>query len=208
MGHPLPADASRVLAELPCFLSLLDASGNILWASRYAYGCTAKELVGKPSDAIVVEEDRPLWWDVFRRALHLGETTNYALRGRVPAPPGLVRIVGRIGPVRRGRKRLVGVVTYDPGLAAEPFPLARHLFGDLPRRAVVYLLGNGRAKGATIGRHVGEITKGGQATPKLRVLLADLVERNVLAHGPGGYSISPDFKLLATELRLGDRQSL
>jgi hypothetical protein len=59
------------------------------------------------------------------------------------------------------------------------------------REVVRFLADNGSARGGQIGRAVGDV-KRGQAGPKLRALLKELLDRGVLIHdSTNGYALSP-----------------
>jgi hypothetical protein len=78
--------------------------------------------------------------------------------------------------------------------AAQEAGLSSRVLSPLGLSVVRILLAHGRPlKGAAIGARSGEVS-GRQASGKLKTLLADMVERRVLLHGPRGYEIDPEFR--------------
>src|SRR5262249_27094164 len=77
-----------------------------------------------------------------------------------------------------GQLHALGFTPPGPG----PNPLARYLLTLSERAVVDCLLTSGPRKGDVVARQVGEQAADGRATPRLRILLASLVERGVLAH--------------------------
>lgn len=94
------------MSQVPAFISILDLGGNLLWCNRFGYGYD-RSILGQPISLVFVEEDRSIWDAAFRRAIEGSQGVRYALRLRVPTPPGWSPISGRLSGVSIG-----GVVTY------------------------------------------------------------------------------------------------
>lgn len=182
--------------QTPAFVAIHSLDGLLLWANRITYGLDGKSLIGQPVDLLIFDEDKPHWWEAFRRAQYLRETSEYSVRIHVPSPPGWVRLSGRIGPViRDDRVVYLTTVTYDVTFRdrAEVNPLAPFVLSPLSRQIVAALWPDAVLKGAALARRVDEVDARGQASSKLRVVLASLVSRNVLALTDAGYTITPAF---------------
>ncbi len=191
----------RAIEQSSSFVSLFDREGRIVWTNRLAYGI-GKAIIGKPSDTLVWEEDRDRWWEAFRRVIHHREPVEYVVRIVVPEPPKFVRLVGRLGPVvQRNRVHQVLSICDDRTYREEPNPLARFVLTPMSRLVVTWLLEHGPAKGAAIGRAVGQRASSGQASQVLRYRLKALVDRGILEHGRDGYSVSLAFREVWPELR-------
>lgn len=170
----------KIMPQLPGFISLHSPEGTLVWASRISYGLS-EEILGQPADANILEEDRPRWWEAFRRAGTLREVADYVVRVRTPTPPGYVTIQGRLGPVLlRGRLRYVAAVCWDATFRDHRNPLARFLLSHQQRAVVAALLQSREPMS-------------GKLTPAFRDSLARLVQREILAHDSRGYRVSEAF---------------
>ncbi len=189
-----------LLEQLPFFVSVCDTKGTLVWTNRVIYGLN-HEILGQPSDTHIAEADRPIWWACFRRVVHFREIVDYEVKVIVPEPPGWAKLGGRLSPyVKQDRVQNVVAVAHDQTLRDVPNPLARFVLSPLGKKVISFLLRVGSAKGPTIGRHVGEVSSNGQASPKLRAVLAEKVMRGILHHVEGGYRISESFAPFATVL--------
>lgn len=183
------------LGQAPAFLNLLSPTGTLLWSSRVAYGLDGDTITGRPADAVIFDEDRPAYWEAFRRAKHLRETVNVTIRVVVPEPPGFVRLAVRLAPVvARDRVKHLAVVSQDITAAPrEVNPLAPYMLSPTSRRIVALLYPDRCFKAAKIARELGESNCRGQASSRLGTLLSNLRARGILFQTEDGYCLAPQF---------------
>lgn len=190
-------DIFYALGHAPGFLNIISTDNKLLWCSRISYGLDPS-ILGLPADTITVAEDKPLWQEMLRRAVHNREVSDFRTRVNVPVPPGWVTINGRMAPViRNDRVEFVVTVCYDATFRADYNPAVRFLLSPLERSIVSVLLATpGPLKSNAIAARVGE----SRSSSRIRTILASLVERGILAATWVGYSLSEDFRLIAMDL--------
>jgi hypothetical protein len=202
--QPPPAAVSlpvtRVVEQAPIYLCLFCRERKFLWANRYALGYRAADLVGTLTEVDLHPEDRPVWVHQMRLCLDLGETHMGTCRTLAAAQ----RLAYRMAPVRDGRGRIVAALVASWDVTLLPTPDAardprRFLLTDLGRAILAFLRARGPAKGAAIGKAVGQSARNGQASSKLRWKLADLEERGILRRTGEGYAVTPEFAALGLE---------
>lgn len=188
---PSSATLLTVLSQLPVFLALLDRERRHVWCNRYAYGYSADTVVGTRGEDAINENDRPLWINHATHVLDLGETCSGICRNHSG-----VRMAYRMCPWKTG-KRIVGIVVaaWNAAIQGEQ-SITKFLLTPTSKRIVDFLRDNGPAKGATIGKYLGETCTKGQATSSLRIIIHSLEERGVLVHSSNGYDVSPEFLAL------------
>lgn len=180
----------KILDQLPAFVTVLSPEGKVTWVNRTGYGIRKKDVLGRSAEEVILEEDRVLWWELFRRALRHKEVVDYELRVKTSDRLGYARISGTLFPIVM-RNKAVAVATVSRDSSAEGrFSLAAFMFCPLGRKVVSLLSDQKPLKGASIGRKVGEVNRAGQASSTLRNLLSSLVDRGILEHTSSGYSIS------------------
>ena len=94
-----PSQFENILAQCPCFLTLLNREGQMTWLSHGAYGHDHRSFIGLPGDTAVLEDDRHIWWDSFYRAQDDRAVVRYRLRIGTPEPPYVAVLEGRLSPV-------------------------------------------------------------------------------------------------------------
>jgi hypothetical protein len=194
MKGPTEKELRQILTQFPSFLTLHDTAGRVVWSSRIGYGLP-RSIIGRPSIDRVVPEDRAIWQDACRRAIHQRETVPYGVRVAVPEPPGHVVIEGYLGPVViRGRVRYVAAVARDAGLVHSGNPLLAFLLSARSKLIVGTLLDRGAMKSAALAKSLGVTTRGKVVASTLRFRLGTLCERGILVNTPAGYAVSEAFR--------------
>lgn len=186
----------QAVAQAPVYLVLFDRERKFVWANRYAFGYTAEMLTGTRTETDIHADDRPTWVHQMTLCLDLGETAAGVCR--LLASPQ--RLSYRMAPVRDGRGRITVALVASWDVTLKSTPDTRDprpfLFTALGRAILTYLREKGPAKGAAIGRAVGQMSSNGQASSKVRWKLADLEERGILHRTTEGYAITPEFAAL------------
>lgn len=204
----MPArDLPQTLAQVPAYISFIDARGRLRWCNRTSYGLSDDDLVGLPSDQFIVEEDRPRWASYLHRVFHCREVVRYSLYFQ--APTGLVRLVGKIAPVViDGQVRWAAVITFDathtdptpcegcpvacqptvhPITPPAPTPGRGRWLSPLEEKVLSVLTGKDWTPAERVAALVGE-SNGGD----LRAVLRNMVERELLESAPSrGYRLVP-----------------
>lgn len=191
-----PDDIFYCLGHAPGFFNIISPDNRLLWCSRISYGLDPS-ILGLPADTITLPEDKPLWQEYLRRAVHNREVSDFRLKVAVPAPPGFVSINGRMAPVvRNDQVQFVVTVCYDNTFRADYNPAVRFLLSPLERSIVSVLLATSPLKSNAIALRTGE----SRSSSRIRTILASLVERGILAATWVGYSLSEEFRLIAMDL--------
>lgn len=197
------------LAQMPAYLSVFGTDGRIVWLSATGFGVDPSALLGRPSDTLIPEADRPRWRSYLHRVVHQRELVRYTVDVDVPAPPGRVRLTGRLAPVIiAGRVAYVACActdaTYRPAEACEGCHLAQPAGSPAPaqtpepgrppgalwlspleRRIVAALAGRGWTPARELCVLAGESDTG-----DFRAVARNLVERLVLESAPSrGYRL-------------------
>ncbi len=197
----------KALEQAPLFLSILGLDGRIVWCNRYAWGYDESNTTGRPSDECIHSDDRPLWEHARRICLDLGEVAYGRVRLDAPGEAMSPTVQFRMCPVREdGRIVCLMAACWDVtsevevAATADTVSVDRYVLSPVCRAVVPDLLDGSHRKGSAIGAHIGEVTADGHASQKLRVMLANMVERGILRHGPGGYYLAEEFRPLAERL--------
>lgn len=186
----------QAVSQAPVYLCLFDRDRRFLWANRYAFGYSAERLAGTRTEEDIHLDDRPTWVHQMGLCLELGESASGTCRLLASAQ----RLSYRMAAVRNGRGQIVGalVASWDTSLKSSPDTRDPRpfMFTPLGKAILAYLREHGPAKGAAIGRAVGQVSSNGQASSKVRWKLADLEDRGILRRTSEGYAISPEFAAL------------
>jgi hypothetical protein len=184
------------IAQLPAFVAAHDPDGLLLWANRIGYGLDPKKIYGQPAADRILPEDRPRWSELFRRAVHQGETAAVDVRIAVPMAPGVIRMIGHLGPVITG-----GRVRYVVSVVRDAAPLDSHvlpfLLGTRERPVVDCLLRSPPLKSAALARKLNGGFRGQTSPSTLRAILSGLADRGVIENTPAGYRVTNAFRPLA-----------
>ena len=191
------ADVFYCLGHAPGFFNIVSPDNRLLWCSRISYGLDPS-ILGLPADTITLPEDKPLWQEYLRRAVHNREVSDFRLKVAVPAPPGFVSINGRMAPVvRNDRVEFVVTVCYDNTFRADYNPVVRFLFSPIERSILTVLLtATAPLKSNVVAARIGE----SHSSSRLRTLLANLADRGIVAADHNGYRLSDDFRIIAMDL--------
>lgn len=192
----LPDQFQHIISQFPAFISLFSPDGSIAWLNLTSYGMKHSDMVGQPSDMLILEDDRPLWWESFRRALREKETVRYRVRVGTPEPPHIVTLAGKLAPViLDGQVAFVGCVCWGltPGQAergALPagIPAGARWLSPICEQIVAHLDSHRDrwVKSMELARAV-EAEHGN----RFRAILTNLVDRRILEARPGlGYRIA------------------
>jgi hypothetical protein len=192
----LPKDIFAALAQCPAFVTVFSRDGKMLWLSHSGYGYRSEDFIDGPADAAIVEEDRPLWWDAFRRARDDRELVRYRVRVGTPEPPHTAVLEGRIAPVvQRGRVTHVICAAWDVtrGFTDRSpipagLPAGSRWLSSVGERVVSYLDRNRDrwVRSEEIADRVGE-----SSGHRFRAQLTALVERRILeARAGAGYRLA------------------
>lgn len=170
-----PEEVLDALAGSPGFITITDTFGIVQWASRYAYGYTANQVVGTSGDDTIDPTDREEFALARRRAASTGEIISGTLRllppdGGLPVPMGY-RMQGRNG--------LVVIWCWEIG----SYRVESHAWSASEKRILASVTSTpqsaralARISGLTYNSH-------------LRVVLARLVDVGAIRHSRRGYSL-------------------
>jgi hypothetical protein len=196
---PALPDILSAICQSPFFVALFDRKYRLRWSNRYAWGFVPSEILGRRTDYTIVESDRPAWLHAVRTAIDLATATTGSCGLLTPDSPIPCRITYRVGPAKVGNEIMAIVFGYDSTLESEP-GLFDFVLSHTGRRIVALLL-KGPARGAVIGKALGEMSRNGkQASSRLRGILANLEARHILTNGPSGYAITDRFLPYARRL--------
>jgi len=188
-------DLAAILQQLPCFISLLDRSRKLMWASNLAFGHTPDLSLGRTNEDIIHPEDRDFYVHAVRLALETVDVTQGFVRVSMPDQGPLMRMFFRVGPYRHD-KQIVGALSlcWDVTFHSQPSPLSQFLFTPRSKKVVEFLYQHGPRKGVVIGKYLGELSADKkQASSKCRITLSSLEERKIIRNSIEGYELTPEF---------------
>ena len=185
------------LPQLPCFLCLYSTLGTLLWANKIGYGLDHSAL-GRPSLSFIVDDDQVLWQEAFRRCLLVREVVPFTVRCQVPAPPGWVTLTGSLAPiVLDGQVILLASFALDTTFRPPQSEPARFFLSPIEQKILTALLDQPKPLKSHAIAHRAGLSAAGS---RLRTLLTNLVERNLLVSYPSGYRLNPEALTLLRDL--------